>query len=397
MTDNHHSHQGLQLDDADRARSEQLTVLIREEIHRLGGRLAFDRYMELALYAPTLGYYTAGACQFGEAGDFVTAPEISPLFARCLARQCQQVLVALGGGELLEFGAGTGAMAADLLTELEALDQLPARYLILERSPALRTRQQETLQAKVPQLLPRVSWLDTLPHAGFCGVVLANELLDAMPVHRFRLAAGSVLEQWVRWDASGFQAEWELTQNSELTAAVVALRSHFDLRGEDYYESEINLRAVPWLGALGAFVDAGLVLLIDYGYSRAEYYHPRRYRGTLICHFRHHAHNDPLILPGLQDITAHVDFTAMAEAGLAAGFSIGGYTSQACLLLGCGLEKLLAEADMSDTQAHLTLMQGVKRLTLPDAMGERFKALALTKGTLPPLLGFSLRNFRERL
>jgi SAM-dependent MidA family methyltransferase len=381
--------------DEELAHGERLAAVIGEAIRSAGGRLPFDRYMELALYAPGLGYYTAGARKFGETGDFITAPETSPLFGRCLARQCQQILGELGGGELLEFGAGSGALAAELLSELAQLGRLPERYLILEVSPELRQRQQETIEQRAPALAGRVRWLDHLPEPGFRGVVIANELLDAMPVHRFRLEPDRILEQFVGWEGKGFTPFWDTPGHSGLKQAVSALQQRLEL--PDDYESEINLRAAPWLQAISERLVAGLMLLIDYGYSRALYYHPDRTRGTLMCHYRHRTHSDPMVYPGLQDITAHVDFTGLAEAAVTAGLTVNGYTTQAFFLMGCGLEQLLAGSDPDDVAAHTQLVQGVKRLTLPTEMGERFKVLGLTRGVNRPLIGFSLMDMRERL
>ena len=376
--------------------SLQLVQMIRDEMQRQDGRLGFDRFMELALYAPGLGYYTAGARKFGEAGDFVTAPEVSPLFARCLARQCREVLDELGGGDLLEFGAGSGTMAADLLLELEVLGSLPDRYLILEVSPDLKERQKETLQGWAPHLMDRVSWLDHMPEQGFRGVVLANEVLDAMPVHRFRIEADGVREGYVRWGDERFEAVWDLPVTPGLAEAVEALQQQVGSLGEGY-ESELNLRAGPWLEALGERMAAGAVLLIDYGYPASEYYHPQRSSGSLMCYYKHRAHGDVLALPGLQDITAHVDFSAVAAAGLAAGFDLAGYTSQAHFLLGSGLDRLVADSDPNDIKVHMALMQGVKRLTLPSEMGERFKVLGLSRGIEGTLTGFGLRDLSSRL
>ncbi|VAX10379.1 SAM-dependent methyltransferase, MidA [hydrothermal vent metagenome] len=373
--------------------SARLVDLIRNEIEKSSGRMPFDRYMELALYAPGLGYYTAGARKFGEAGDFVTAPEISPLFAHCVARQCNQVFDELGGGDLLEVGAGTGALATDLLLGLETLGTLPRRYLILEVSPDLRERQHEAIQARAPHLLARVEWLDLLPEPGFRGMVVANELLDAMPVSRFRVEETGMREGFVCWGNNRFQTSWGEPSTQGLTNAIASLQESLAVG----YESEINLRADYWLQALSRCMDAGAVLLIDYGYPRSEYYHPQRSMGTLLCHYRHRAHDDPFILPGLQDITAHVDFTAVAKAGLDAGFKLAGYTTQAHFLLGCGLDSLLMASDPNDIKAHMTLMQGVKRLTMPTEMGERFKAVALTREVEASLIGFSLRDLSGHL
>ncbi len=375
------------------AHSRALVEVVRRELEERGGWMPFDRYMELALYAPGLGYYTAGARKFGAAGDFVTAPEISPLFGRCLARQVQQVLRELGGGDLLEFGAGTGRLVVDLLAELERLDCLPERYRIVDLSPDLRQRQRATLAAELPHLLDRVEWLDEFPAPGFRGVVVANELLDAMPVHRFRLDAEGICEQFVAWEEGHLVSGWDVPRSPGLEAAVAGL----GLVPAEPYESEINLRAVPWLQGLSEVLTAGAVLLIDYGYPRSEYYHPQRTAGTLMCHYRHRAHADPLLYPGLQDITAHVDFTALAEAGQAAGLAVGGFTTQAHFLLACGLDRMVADSDPNDVQAHMALVQGVKRLTLPAEMGERFKVLALSRGVAAPLLGFGGRDLRDRL
>lgn len=378
-----------------RAHSLKLVSLIRDEIAAAGGRIPFDRYMELALYAPGLGYYTAGARKFGGAGDFVTAPEISPLFARCLARQCRQVLEDLGGGVILEVGAGSGVLAADLLLELERLGCLPERYLILDLSPDLQQRQRQTLEQRAGHLVGRVDWLSGFPERPFSGVVIANELLDAMPVHRFRYADPLLQEQYVSWTGEQFELLWDAPASADFARQLAAPLAR--LQGVDGFESEINLRAGPWLAELAGSLERGAALLIDYGHSGAEYYHPARNRGTLMCHYRHRAHDDPLVYPGLQDITAHVDFSAIAEAALASGFHVAGYTTQAFFLMGSGLDQLVAESDPNDAEAHLDLVQGVKRLTLPTEMGERFKVLGLTRGWDGPLTGFAMRDMRDRL
>ena len=379
-----------------REHSNRLTGSIRAELARSGGWMPFDRFMELALYAPGLGYYTAGARKFGEAGDFVTAPEISPLFARCLARQCRQLLEELAGGDLLEVGAGTGVLATDLLLELEALQMLPERYFILEVSPDLQQRQRETLTLRAAHLLDRVQWLDAMPEPGFSGVVIANELLDAMPVSRFTIAESGVQEGFVRWSDEGFEHHWGEPVTPGLKGAVTALQAELGPFAVGYV-SELNLRAGPWLRSLAQRIGRGAALLIDYGYPGAEYYHPQRSMGTLMCHYRHRAHDAPLILPGLQDITAHVDFSSIAKTGLDAGFELKGYTTQAHFLLGCGLDSLLMESDPNEIESHITLMQAVKRLTMPTEMGERFKVVALGKGIESSLMGFGLRDLSGRL
>ena len=238
-------------------------------------------------------------------------------------------------------------------------------------------------------------WLDGLPQAGFRGMVVANELLDAMPVHRFRVGEAGIREQFVTWTEGGLTSFWD-TPSATLEGAVTRLLHKLEGRREDY-ESEINLRAAPWLRALAERFDAGLILLIDYGYTASEYYHPQRDRGSLMCHYRHRAHPDPLFLPGLQDITAHVDFTALAEAALESGLSVCGHATQAFFLMGCGLDQLLAESDPDNVRAHLQLVQGAKRLTLPSEMGERFKVLGLGRGLKQPIMGFRLQDLRGRL
>lgn len=374
------------------AHSARLSAHIREALEAAGGRLDFARFMELALYAPGLGYYSAGARKFGEAGDFVTAPELSPLFSRCVARQCAQVL-AEAGGEILEFGAGSGVMAAEILAELERLGRLPTRYAILELSAELRQRQAQTLEARVPGLAERVVWLEQLPDS-FSGVVLANEVLDAMPVHRFRLTPAGVEELYVQWDGERFAWQAGPPGEPRLAERAQALAQAFGLGPG--YESEINLRAEDWVRGLGQWLERGLVLLFDYGFPRHEYYHPQRVGGTLMCHYRHRAHADPLILPGLQDITAHVDFTAMAEAALAGALEVRGFANQANFLLATGLAELAAESG-GDARSQLEVAAQVKRLTLPGEMGELFKVLALGRGLEQPLVGFALRDERGRL
>lgn len=367
---------------------------IRAAIDAAGGAISFGRFMELALYAPGLGYYSAGARKLGAAGDFVTAPEVSPLFGRCLARQCAQVL-AETGGDVLEFGAGSGALAADVLAELARLAALPARYAIVELSGELRERQRRTLERRVPELAGRAVWLERLPER-LTGVVLANEVLDAMPVERFRLQGGRVEQQQVVWDGDGLAVRFVVAEApvAERVRALQAERGH---PFADGYVSELSLAHGPWMGAVADMLQEGAVLLIDYGYPRAEYYHDQRRMGTLMCHYRHRAHPDPLILVGLQDITAHVEFTAVAEAGAQAGLTLAGFTTQAHFLIGCGLEALVGESDPTEVSRHLDLARQVKTLTLPGEMGERFKVLGLARGLDLGLIGFAVRDLRERL
>lgn len=369
--------------------SAELEAVIRAAIDAAGGALPFSRFMELALYAPGLGYYSGGRRKFGAGGDFVTAPELGHVFARCLARQCAEVLAATGGG-ILEAGAGSGALAAELLLELERLGQLPARYLILELSGELRARQQATLSDRVPQLAGRVAWIDTLPATGFRGVILGNELLDAMPVERFRIDGGEIMQLAVGWDGERFM--WRsIPADAALRERVAALGL------QDGYESELGLAAEGWVRSVADRLDAGVLLLIDYGFPRTEFYHPQRATGTLMCHYRHRSHADPLILAGLQDLTAHVDFSAIAAAGRDAGLTLLGYTSQSLFLLGCGIDEVVADMGTLDTRAQLTLAAELKKLTLPHEMGELFKVIALGRGLSGPLRGFGVQDRGARL
>ena len=398
--------------------SAALTERIRADIGAHGGVIDFSRFMELALYAPGLGYYSAGRRKFGAAGDFVTAPELGSLFARCLARPCRQILAALNGADILEAGAGSGALAADLLRELEALGSLPRNYLILELSAELRARQAQTLKLKVPHLFDRVHWLEALPAKGFRGVVFGNELLDAMPVERFRMTAAGLQQLQVGWEENHSAiAPGIALPPPSATAPDVALpppslasfvwrercadaalqRRIGALCLPQHYTSEINFLAEAWVGSVADRLTEGVVLLMDYGFPRAEFYHPQRAGGTLMCHYRHRAHADPLVQVGLQDITAHVDFTAIAEAGCAAGLALLGYTSQASFLLDCDLEKILSASDPNDVRAHLALTQQAKKLTLPQEMGELVKVMALGRGLDMPLAGFRQQDRRTRL
>ncbi len=398
-------HTGLPEPDAvASAHSARVLDQIRADITATGGGISFARYMDLALYAPGLGYYRAGTRKFGPDGDFVTAPELSPLFSRCLARQCRQILEQIGGGAIIELGAGTGIMAADILRELQILATLPERYAILETSGELRQRQRQTLAKRTPDLLERVVWLDTLPEPGLRGIVLGNEVLDALPVERFRITANGPRRLRVIWNDADPATPtrtglaWdEGGEDPELTAAVALIETGLGRHLPVGYVSEYVPHLADWVRAIAEPLAAGALLFVDYGYSHREYYHPERTDGTLLCHYRHRVHADPLILPGLQDITASVDFTAVADAARAAGLKLAGYTSQNYFLFGCGLMDLLAEVDTADTVRYLEQVRQVKLLTLPGEMGDRFKAIALTRHVEIPLCGFSFRDERGRL
>jgi SAM-dependent MidA family methyltransferase len=352
--------------------------------------------MELALYAAGLGYYSAGARKFGEAGDFTTAPELSPLFSRCLARQCAQALTACGADTLLELGAGSGVMAAEMLLELERIQALPARYLIMEVSADLAERQAETLAQRAPHLANRVHWLDTLPDADLNAVVIGNEVLDALPVERFRIGDdGSVEQARVVFDDGDF-SEIFAPAPEALVHAVRAVEKDLGAPLAPGYTSEILLQLEPFVRSLAGMLERGVILFADYGLPRREYYLDERRTGTLMCHYRHRAHPDPFILPGLQDITAYVDFTAVADAGVNSDLALVGYTSQALFLLGAGIEKFLAEP-AADEREQIERARQVKLLTLPGEMGERFKFIALAKGCSPELSGFGIRDLAHLL
>lgn len=362
------------------AHSARLLARIRDEA-AASGWLSFARYMELALYAPGLGYYSAGAQKFGAAGDFVTAPEMSPLFAQTLARQVAEVMAG-SAPAVLEVGAGSGAMAVELLRELDRLGSAPAAYGILEVSAELRQRQAEALRRQVPELCDRVSWHERLPDS-FSGVVLANEVLDAMPVHLLCWQADGIAERGIVAAADGSLAWSERPAAAPLTALGAALPVAAP------YLSEVCPAARAWVGEWGRILGAGALILIDYGFPRREYYHPQRAEGTLMCHYRHRAHTDPLYLPGLCDITAHVDFTAIAEAGAEAGLEVLGYTSQATFLLNCGIAEILAGQDAADTVRYLPMAAAAGKYLSPAEMGELFKVMVLGRGRATPLTGFA--------
>lgn len=370
--------------------SARVAAHIRAEIGRSGGWIAFARYMALALYAPGLGYYMAGARKLGADGDFVTAPELGPLFGHTVARQVAQGLEA-AGGDILEIGAGSGALAASVLEALERLDRLPANYLILELSPALRARSRDTLAARVPHLLERVAWLNGLPPA-LSGVVLGNEVLDAMPVNIVRTHAGAVEEAGVALAPDGERFEWaHRPATGEVADAARALAL------PDGYTTEIGLVARGFVASVAAMLERGLALFIDYGFPRAEYFHPQRRGGTLMCHYRHRAHGDPFFLPGLQDITAHVDFTGIAEAAHGAGADVLGYATQAQFLINCGLTEVMGRVPPEDTRRYAPLAGAANRLTSPAEMGELFKAIAFGRGIDAPLVGFRAGDRRHTL
>ncbi|MBA3033783.1 MAG: SAM-dependent methyltransferase [Gammaproteobacteria bacterium] len=364
------------------AASQELSRRIAARIAAAGGWLPFVDYMDMALHLPGLGYYAGGSHKFGAAGDFVTAPELTPLFGQALAAQVAEVLAAVPpASTLLEVGAGSGRLAADLLLALEALGALPERYGILELSGELRARQQATLAASAPHLAGRVDWLEELPEH-FCGCVVANELIDAFPTHAVAWRETGPQERGVVLTEDGFC--WaERPATGALAAAMAALPVSAP------YESEINLAARAWVAEWGHRLERGALLLIDYGLPRHELYHQERNHGTLRCHYRHRAHDNLFWWPGLADITSHVDFTAVAEAGFEAGLEVLGYTNQANFLINCGIGELLAARQEAGGEQALRASGALKVLLAPGEMGELFKVIALGRGIETPLAGFA--------
>ncbi|HET6724608.1 MAG TPA: SAM-dependent methyltransferase [Gammaproteobacteria bacterium] len=384
--------------DADaRAHSERLRAFIIAAIDAAGGAITFERYMEMALYAPGLGYYSAGAQKFGAAGDFITAPETAPLFSRVVARQWAELLDTTGGDTILELGAGSGALAATALDELAEQDALPSQYLILETSADLRARQQTRLKDALPAVVfARLAWLDTLPAEPIAGVIFGNEVLDALPVARFVVTESGLREQGVTREDDALV--WcDLPPRDALRQAVSTIERERGARFAVGYESEINLRLGGFVRGLADSLERGAIVFVDYGLPRSAFYLDERAAGTLMCHYRHRAHDDPFLYPGLQDVTAHVDFTAVAEAAVAADMGVDGYTTQAYFLLGGGLEALLHDADARDARSHLEFTRQVKTLTSPADMGERFKAILLGQGLESVPAGFALRDMVHQL
>ena len=360
--------------------SARLVEFIRREIAASGGWISFARYMELALYAPGLGYYTAGSQKFGEAGDFITAPELSMLFGRTLARQVAEIM-AYSAPHILELGAGSGKLAADMLAELEQLGCVPESYTILEVSADLRARQQALMRERLPHLLDRVHWLDALPEK-FSGAIVANEVLDALPVHLVHWRDSAITERGVALREHSF-----IWQERAISDAAL-LEAAQKISVPDDYVSEICLAARGLINSLAQRLEQGGMLFIDYGFGARELYHPQRSSGTLMCHYRHHAHDDPFFLPGLQDITTHVNFSDLAECGIDAGLEVIGYTNQAFFLINCGITKLLQGTSPENLRNYLPLSAQLQKLTSPAEMGELFKVIALGKDMADPLCGF---------
>jgi SAM-dependent MidA family methyltransferase len=369
------------------AQSARCADYIRARIRDAGGSISFAEFMHYALYAPGLGYYSAGSRKFGDDGDFVTAPEVSPLFGRVIARQCAGVLRHVHEATLLEFGAGSGRLALEVLRTLEERDALPAEYRIMEVSADLRDRQQRLLTAELPELVDRVTWLDRMPET-HRGVIIANEVLDALPVERFLRRDSGVLQLRVGDEAGEFVFVDEPAP-AVLATAVESIESDIGKRLPDNYISEVSLASPAWLRDVAQMLEHGMILLFDYGVSRREYYAPDRNEGWLRCHFRHRAHSDPLILTGIQDLTAWVDFTAIAEAAVSSGLDVLGYVSQSQFLLAGGIEADLHEFARMPLESQLQIAAQIKMLTLPGEMGENIKCIGFARGAIPTPAAFT--------
>jgi SAM-dependent MidA family methyltransferase len=353
--------------------------MLRAEIALSNGWLSFARFMELALYAPGLGYYAAGARKFGAEGDFVTAPEISSLFGQCLASTIAPVLRQTGG-DVLELGPGSGKLAKDILLALDEAGSLPDRYCLLEVSADLRERQQHALANLPASLARRAVWLDALPRE-FNGMIVANEVLDVIPVHLLRWHAGQWYERGVTWRNGAFEWQDVPAPSGDLANfAATIQQTYLSDAPPDSYVTEVAPAVTGLVTSMAESLKHGAMLFIDYGFRGAEFYHPQRNAGTLMCHYRHFAHADPFRYPGLQDITAHVDFTAVAQAGIDAGLQLAGYASQAGFLLASGLTERLAKVDPRDAARYLPLTNQVQRLVSPAEMGEFFKVIGFTRG-----------------
>lgn len=378
-------HTGFELpapDAQSAAHSRRVAEHICQRINEAGGSISFAEFMQHALYAPGLGYYVSGTTKFGSDGDFITAPEISPLFGRVLARQAAAVLEQVDDGQIFELGAGSGVLAATILRKLSLLNALPERYYILEVSADLEQRQKEYLSSEVPDLVARVEWLSELP-GDFSGVIVANEVADALPVERFTMD-GSLPKQ-IRVSVENGKFQWHQGDVPELLGeAIDGIENKIGRQFTDNYQSEICLALTPWINDLVKSLSEGLIFLFDYGVTCREYYAPDRAEGWIRCHFRHHAHSNPLILPGIQDLTAWVDFSALADAAVGSGAEIAGYVSQAHFLINGGLQEELADFTSLPVAEQLELSRQTKLLTLPGEMGENFKCIGLSRGDIAP-------------
>ncbi len=378
-------------DSAAQAHSSAVKQMIQNEIIKADGWISFEKYMELVLYSPGLGYYSSGATKLGVAGDFTTAPEMSALFGQTLARQARQVMQCVEQKHVLEFGAGTGKLALDILLEMEKLGCLPKKYFFLDVSADLRQRQKKLFEQKAPHLIAILEWLDQLPEQ-FNGLILANEVLDAMPNHLVAWYKHQIFKRGVIHENGNFKWHDTEIKDGQLfdLANNIFLQSDInDVAAHVPYVSEISLANRHFIRSLAQLLQSGVILLIDYGFGQNEYYHSQRNRGTLMCHYRHHAHVDPFYLPGLQDITCHVNFSAISDEANKSNLELFGYVTQANFLLNCGITDILSEIPTEQVDAYLPLANQLQRLVSPAELGELFKVIAIAKNIDEPLIGFA--------
>ena len=353
--------------------SQKLIAHLLKLIAQQHGWIGFDQYMQTALYAPGLGYYQSGSHKIGAAGDFITAPEITPLFSQCLAEQIAPILSALDQPIIFELGAGSGKMAADILLQLQRQHALPHAYWILEPSADLQARQQAYLTEQLPDFVAQIQWLRHLPDQDFNGLIIGNEVLDALPVKRFQVSQQTIYELGVSFD--GERLQWQRGQPLTLPAALPHCA-----QWPEQFTSEINTQLLNWLASISAHLQQGAMLFLDYGYSAREYYHPDRCHGTLSCYYRHYKHDDPFVYPGLQDITASVDFSALAQAAIDCDLTVAGYTTQALFLAVNQIDKLTQDCLAAHPDNNTQTLAKIRQLMLPEAMGETVKVMALIKG-----------------
>lgn len=377
------------------SRSQKLTEILQEKIKNSAGVISFAEYMEAVLYHPELGYYNAPNFNLGKNGDYTTASEISSLYAKCFAQQCAAIFKTLGYQNILEIGAGTGHFARDLISSLFDLSEDKLQYFIYEKSPLLESKQKNELR-KNSNFYSHIKWVKKLPQ-NFKGIIIANEVLDALPVHCFKIEEGEVKEKCVGWEVNHFT--WSLKtppKNSVFEKKTKELLNRYEFSSG--YESEINLNLSSFIQSLADSLHTGIILLADYGYGRGEYYHPQRYKGTLTCFHQHKRSENPFLMPGLQDITAHVDFTKVIEDATDAGLQLAGFTSQAAFLLSCGLVKIAEEEEKKLLAIEkVNFHQAIKLLTFPSEMGECVKIMALKKNFAGSLLGFSFQDLSRNL
>ena len=377
----------------EKQQSQKLVEIIKKEIKEAGGWIDFERYMLLALYSPGLGYYSGGAQKFGEQGDFITSPEVSPLFAQSLANPVSKLIEKIPRVNIIEFGAGSGKLAADLLLALQKKASLPEKYFIIELSAELQQRQRDTISQIAPNLLSRVQWLTKLPESRVNAIVVANEVLDAMPVKRFRIYNKKIEELGVEIKDQQLELSYREADKG-LAEKIDALEINSN---ECAYSSELNEHIKPWIRSISQCIEKGAVYLIDYGYPRSEYYSDERHMGSFLGYYRHRSIDAPLWFPGLQDLTAFVDFTDVAEAAIENDFDVDGFTSQGNFLLNSGLAEVVENTSTTSEIQRLQIAQQMKTLSLPGEMGERFKVIGLSKGLEENVPGFELRDFRYRL